>query len=89
MLTAPSQIPQLFKTVNQELVANTPEQNAVGLYMRRALAAFAKNPTVGLQNFGWPKYHPLTNSLIRLGYKNRDGPNKAIGDLYDLSCLIL
>jgi hypothetical protein len=57
--------------------------------MREALAAFAKDTTNGLVEFGWPKYSALSNSLVRLGLHNEAGPHLAIGDTYDLSCIIL
>jgi hypothetical protein len=40
-------------------------------------------------NFGWPRYSALSNSLIRLGFNNKPGPNKSIGDMYDLACLLV
>lgn len=75
--------------VNQDIVPSTAEQDKVAKYMRGGLAAFAKDPLEGLTAYGWPKYSPLSNSLIRLGLDNKKGPNKAIGDTYDLSCLLL
>lgn len=79
----------LFNTVNDDLVASTAEQIAVGKYMRKGLGAFTKDPIAGLTNFGWPEYSALSNSLIRLGVNNKPGPNKSIGDMYDLACLLV
>ena len=62
----------------------------MGDYIRGAWAAFAKDPVQGLTKYGggWPQYSPQTNSLIRLAYNNQTGINVAMGDAYDLGCII-
>lgn len=74
------------------MIPNTPEENALGAYMRGAFATFAKNPSEGLLSYGesgqgWPKYDPEGNTLVRLGYKNRTGPNLTKGEKYDRMCI--
>ncbi|CAD6439808.1 c676aaa1-4651-4aa4-8ceb-bae45132be8a [Sclerotinia trifoliorum] len=70
-------------------IANPPEtteQIAIGKYMRGAWAAFAKDPENGLTNYGWPKYEPEKDTLIRLAYNNQTGINVANPSLYDADC---
>jgi hypothetical protein len=92
ILTNLPQVPVLFDTAPEDMIPNTPEENALGAYMRDAFATFAKNPSEGLLSFGengqgWPKYDPEGNTLVRLGYKNRTGPNLAKGEKYDSMCI--
>ncbi|TEY42769.1 hypothetical protein BOTCAL_0381g00010 [Botryotinia calthae] len=47
------------------------EQVSLGIYMRGAWAAFAKDSDNGLSNYGWPIYKPEEETVIRLGWKNR------------------
>ncbi|RYP14768.1 hypothetical protein DL765_006145 [Monosporascus sp. GIB2] len=83
-----SEIEVLFGTVGQDEIPNTDEEDSIGWYMRRAWAAFAKDPVYGLLRCGegWPRYVTNESTLIRIGYENRTGPNLAIGNLYDLGC---
>ncbi|KAL2148983.1 hypothetical protein VTH82DRAFT_1669 [Thermothelomyces myriococcoides] len=46
-----SEVAVLFGNVDQSLIANTPEEDAVGRYMRGAWAAFAKDPVRGLERY--------------------------------------
>ncbi|KAB8300033.1 hypothetical protein EYC80_000272 [Monilinia laxa] len=78
-------IPLLFDT-NIASPPDTTEQTAIGKYMRGAWAAFAKDPENGLTNYGWPKYEPGKDTLIRLGYNNQTGANLASPSLYDADC---
>lgn len=78
-------IPILFDT-NIANPPDTTEQTAIGKYMRGAWAAFAKDPENGLTNYGWPKYEPGKDTLIRLGYNNQTGTNLASPSLYDAEC---
>ena len=68
--------------------ANTPEEIAIGTYLRGAWAAFAKDPTNGLKNYGggWPTYVPGQETLIRLAYQNMTGTNVALSSTYDTFC---
>lgn len=83
------QVPVLFDTAPEEAIPNTPEEDRVGSYMRGAFAAFAKDPAEGLLSYGegWPRYHPERDTLVRLGYMNRPGPNLTKGRRYDTLCV--
>lgn len=83
----------MFDTVPEDIIANTPDENALGSYMRGAFAAFAKDPSEGLltygkENEGWPKYDPNGKTLVRLGYNKMSRPNLAKGKHYDTLCLL-
>jgi carboxylesterase type B len=82
------ELPPLFDTVEQDLIASTREEIAIGNYMRGAWAAFAKDPFHGLERYadGWPRYSANWTSLIRIGYENRTGANLIPGDYYDEGC---
>ena len=48
---------------------NTQSQDKVSAYMQHAWKAFARDPTGGLGNLGWPMYAGKgTKTLVRLGY---------------------
>lgn len=81
-----SEIALLFGNVDQDEIANTVEENAIGRYMRGAWAAFAKDPVHGLLGYGWPRYVANESTLVRIGYENRTGPNLAVGSFYDRGC---
>lgn len=86
-----SEIPVLFDTAPSRVVPATAEQVAFGKYMRSAWAAFAKDPAKGLSTFRgeggpWPRYSTTNNTLVRLAFENKTGPNLAPGNAYDASC---
>ncbi|RYP05955.1 hypothetical protein DL764_003459 [Monosporascus ibericus] len=83
-----SEVAVLFSTLEQGEIPNTAQEDSIGLYMRRAWAAFAKDPVQGLLRCGggWPHYVANETTLIRIGYENRTGPNLATGALYDPGC---
>lgn len=60
----------------------TAEEISIGNYMRGAWAAFAKDPSKGLANYGWPAYG-TGDSLVRLGYNNITGTNAVNPLVYD------
>ncbi|WYZ44121.1 hypothetical protein EsH8_VII_000557 [Colletotrichum jinshuiense] len=78
----------LFDTVPQSLMPSTPNEVAVGDYMRGAWAAFAKDVKKGLLTYadGWPLYNATEETLIRTGYDNQPGSNLALGNAYDSRC---
>ncbi|PQE27795.1 hypothetical protein CJF31_00010020 [Rutstroemia sp. NJR-2017a BVV2] len=66
--------------------AQTLAEKGTGDYMRKAWAAFAKDPENGLTRLGWPAFDPEKNTLIRLGYGNSTGLNLASSASYDAGC---
>ncbi|KAH8900887.1 alpha/beta-hydrolase [Thozetella sp. PMI_491] len=83
-----SDVPVLFNQTPTEPIPNTSEEVAIGNYIRGAWAAFAKNPSTGLDSYGggWPRYSTNASTLIRLGYENKTGTNLGVGDMYDVTC---
>ncbi|KAB5585574.1 carboxylesterase [Coniochaeta sp. 2T2.1] len=81
-----SEVPVLFNATPSDLLPDTPEEAAIGSYLRRAWATFAKDPYNGLTELGWPEYTTTKKSLVRLGYDNQTGPNLAVGNKYDSAC---
>lgn len=82
-----SELGVLFGT-NQVVVANTPEENALGTVLRSMWAAFAKSPVHGLDGLlgGVPRYTATGDSLLRLGLNNTMGLNLAAGNAFDMDC---
>ncbi|KAF2739208.1 alpha/beta-hydrolase [Polyplosphaeria fusca] len=67
--------------------ASTDEQVEFGRYMRRAWAAFARDPQGGLEReMRWPRYRPEEATLVRLGLGNRVGLNLGVPEDYDGEC---
>lgn len=70
----------------------TPEEVALGKYIRGAWAAFAADPIHGLERYApdghapWPKYNPDAQTLIRLGWENKSGRNLGWPREYDDVC---
>lgn len=83
-----AEVPMLFNTATENIPA-TPEQVSIGNYMRGAWAAFAKDPTDGLTAYGWPRFDPSKDSLVRLAYKNITGPNLINPYRYDADCVFV
>jgi hypothetical protein len=79
-------IPVLFNNTPSFFISDTPEEDAIGAYMRGAWAAFAKDPVNGLVSYGWPRYSTEDSTLVCLAYDNQTGPNLAIGNKYDGKC---
>lgn len=83
-----SENPMIFNTAPNSIPA-TAEQIAFGKYFRGAWAAFAKNPTSGLTAYGWPQYDPSQDTLVRLAYDNKTGPNLINPRRYDADCSLI
>jgi carboxylesterase type B len=89
-----SELPILFNIPpsGAGIPANTAAEIAIGTYLRRAWATFAKDPFNGLKTYsggngtGWPEYLPGGETLVRLAYQNQTGPNLALSELYDAPC---
>jgi carboxylesterase type B len=82
------EINQIFDTVpkGEGIPASTKAEVALGKYMRRAWATFAKDPARGLKLYGWPQFDPAKKTLIRLGWENTTGLNVASPQEYDAAC---
>jgi cholinesterase len=61
-------------------------QNDTSRLFQRAVAAFADNPNSGLTNFGWPQFHPETNSWIEIAVGNMPKATFANPEKYDKPC---
>lgn len=79
----------LFNTAPNSPIAATTEQISIGKYMRGAWAAFAKDPTNGLTTYGWPRYDPSKDTLVRLAYNNITGANLINPRRYDADCIFV
>ncbi|KAF4620391.1 hypothetical protein D9613_000964 [Agrocybe pediades] len=62
-----SEIQMVFGTFNISSPNPSSTQIALSRYVQSAWVAFARNPTQGLIDFGWPLYNPNTTSLAQLG----------------------
>ncbi|RDL30432.1 Carboxylic ester hydrolase [Venustampulla echinocandica] len=58
----------------------------MGIYLRGAWGMFARDPAEGLTKYGWPRYGPERETLVRLGWKNGVGPNVGAQGPYDVGC---
>jgi cholinesterase len=70
-------------------LSGTPDTAAevdLGKWMRGAWAAFAKNPSRGLIDYGWPLYNPSDDTLARIGFENTTGGNFGPGGGFDGAC---
>ncbi|KAL9010263.1 MAG: hypothetical protein Q9173_004782 [Seirophora scorigena] len=62
------------------------EERKMEMVFMEAWAAFAKDPTEGLEKLGWPSYDPDTKNLIRLGYDNKGKATFVKPSEYDYVC---
>ncbi|KAF6820306.1 carboxylesterase [Colletotrichum plurivorum] len=88
-----SELPVLFDTVPQSAVKSTPQEVAIGKYLRNAWAAFAKDTESGLVDYdchgSWPEYKTDGNTLNRISFENLTDTNLAPADSYDGLCASL
>ncbi|SZF00863.1 unnamed protein product [Blumeria hordei] len=80
-----AEIPLIFNTTPENM-SSTPEEIATGKYIRGAWSAFAKDPSDGLTKYGWPKYDPTQDTLVRIGRKDIPGPSLINPYRYDADC---
>ena len=78
-------------STNSSVPPPTADELALSEYIQNAWVAFARDPTQGLLNFGWPLYDadPKSNAstLVELGgFYNRTGATLAQGRLLDFTC---
>jgi len=64
----------------------TSDEDRTAKYIRGAWSSFAKDPENGLTSYGWPKYDPTQDTLIRIAYNNTEGPNLINPYRYDADC---
>ncbi|KAK7182507.1 hypothetical protein DPSP01_010666 [Paraphaeosphaeria sporulosa] len=77
-------IPMVFGTSDLR-GPDTELEKATSKYYQDAWIAFAKDPVNGLVKYGWPKYDPNAETLVKLG----NGTAKAVfakGNLFDAGC---
>jgi len=67
-------------------VPDTEAEVDIAKWMRGAWAAFAKDPSRGLADYGWPLYNPSGDTLARIGFGNETGGNFGLGGEYDSGC---
>ena len=71
---------------------STWQERAMGTYMRGAWAAFAHDPTNGLNIYGWEQYSNTTDSVIQLGFDDTNSttfsvlPSYNSTENYDVLC---
>ncbi|CCF42760.1 carboxylesterase [Colletotrichum higginsianum] len=85
-----SELLALFDTWPQSPIANTPQQTAVGRYLRGAWATFARNPTSGLSDYDcpgtWATYQADNATLNRISFANQAATDIALSNVYDRDC---
>ncbi|KAK0267187.1 hypothetical protein LTR35_016461 [Friedmanniomyces endolithicus] len=65
---------------------NSLQEELTSRYFMGAWAAFGRDPTAGLEVYGWPMSRSNTSSLVQLAYDNQAIPSIVSPDLYDSSC---
>ena len=71
---------------------STWQERAMGTYLRGAWAAFAHDPTNGLNVYGWEQYNNETASLLQLGFDDTNSttfsvfPSYNTTEAYDVLC---
>ncbi|KAJ7581501.1 carboxylesterase [Mycena floridula] len=73
----------VFNTISNP----TAEMSGLSNTMQDAWTAFAKDPSGGLDNLGWPRYDPTTDTLVELGnFADLTGFTLGSGKLLDTVC---
>ncbi|TKA80671.1 hypothetical protein B0A49_01620 [Cryomyces minteri] len=82
-----SELEMVFGTaVDVSGAPNTGAENATSRYMMKAWAAFARSPADGLEDFGWPRYDPQSQTLVRLAFNNEISASFVDPIVYDAPC---
>jgi cholinesterase len=67
-------------------IAVTAAQARLTSLMQKAWVAFADDPVRGLEEFGWPRFAPEEETLVRLGYQNGAVPDFVKREVYSWNC---
>lgn len=83
-----AEIPIVFGTASLSELPPTMIENELSAFVQSAWVAFARNPSQGLTELGWPQYDAETDTLAILGNStlNATGISFTSGDLYDSNC---
>ncbi|KAK7995263.1 hypothetical protein PG990_014036 [Apiospora arundinis] len=83
-----SELEMVFGTAQEvSALTNSPEEDAMSRYMMGAWAAFARDPQKGLlSEYGWLRYDPAGDTLVRLGYEDSPKPSFVAPSTYDSHC---
>lgn len=87
-----SEIPMVFGTYNGTIINGTSlpataDQILLSKYVQGAWVAFARNPSGGLPEFGWPLYDPQAATIAQLGnFFNTSGVVFGESSLIDAAC---
>ncbi|KAJ7226988.1 cholinesterase precursor [Mycena pura] len=97
-----SELPMLFGTaLDVSGVANGAREERVSEMVMNAWAAFARDPSAGLRELGWPEYHAPTpgqsqgmchsasDTLVRLAFNDEEGISFVNPNVYDAPCAAL
>lgn len=68
------------------LVDNSAREAELSAHMMEAWAAFARDPAMGLSDYGWPAYSPGGRTLVQLGLNDSAAVGFGEPRLYDSSC---
>lgn len=67
-------------------IAPSEAQEELTKVMQDAWVAFAEDPKRGLEKYGWPRFDPSEDTLVRLGYENSPVPDFVRPSLYSGDC---
>lgn len=68
-------------------LANTPLEGQLSTYIQKAWVAFARDPSSGLNQYGWPTYQSQGTTLITLGNNATSNTSAFVNSTsYDAAC---
>ena len=67
-------------------IETSEEQGRLTRWIQGAWAAFARDPTRGLEGFGWRRWEEGEETVARLGYGNSDVVDFVRGEVYSGEC---
>lgn len=80
-----SDLPMIFGTSDLR-GPDTAAETATSKYYQGAWAAFARDPSNGLKDYGWPTYDPNGKTLIELGLNGSTSAVFADSDAFQAQC---